>query len=171
MVTIDVVTAGNNSERISALAEELSGVATRHGLKVATAESLTAGNIAAALGRAPAAGDWFLGGIVAYHRRVKHGLLKVPPGPVVNKTAAIAMAESTAYLLRADLTLAVTGEAGPDPQEAGVAPGTVWFGIVEPGLTTATQKIFDGPPAAIVAGVVEHAVELLLRHAYSVAAI
>lgn len=159
----------DNDERVRARAEELSGLASRHGLKIATAESLTAGNIAATLGQAPSSGDWYLGGIVAYHKRVKHSLLKVPPGPVVSKTAAITMAETTANLVRADLTLAVTGEAGPETQED-VPPGTVWFGISEPGLTTATKEVFDGSPPEILAAVVEHALDLLLRHAYSVAA-
>ena len=67
---------------------------------VAAAESLTSGRVAAQLGAAPEAAEWFRGGLVAYHDQVKHGLLGVPDGPVVCDRAARQMARGAARLPR-----------------------------------------------------------------------
>lgn len=133
-------------------------------LTIATAESLTAGNIAAQLGKAPDAGSWFSGGIVAYNREAKQSVLQVPRGPVVCEDAARVMAHSTATLMGATLALAVTGEAGPDPQED-VPAGTVWFGVVDHGTVETEKQLYSGDPVDIVAATVEHAIRLLVRHA------
>ncbi|MGC5245975.1 CinA family protein [Gordonia sp. DT219] len=127
---------------------------------IAVAESLTGGSIAAALSRAESSGDWFAGGVVAYRPEVKHGLLRVPDGPIVSAAAAAAMAESTARLLQADLVVAVTGEGGPQPQED--APGTVWFGVCTHGRTETSKHRFDGEPSQIVEATTLHALELLV---------
>src|SRR5690606_18503376 len=89
-------------------AEQLADIASRAGLQIAVAESLTAGNLAAALGAAPNAGEWFRGGVVAYSRHVKHHVLDVPPGPVVCEDAAEAMAAGVKKMMDATLTVAVT---------------------------------------------------------------
>jgi len=77
--------------------EELAGVIASlldsAGLNVAVAESLTGGMVASALAEAPGSSNWFRGGVVAYASDVKHELLTVPPGPVVNAQAAAAMAD------------------------------------------------------------------------------
>jgi len=146
------------------MCRQLAAAVEEHGLSVATAESLTAGNIAAHLGKAPDAGSWFCGGIVAYTREVKHSVLHVPDGPVVCEEAARVMAHSTATLMGAALALAVTGEAGPDTQE-NVRPGTVWFGVVDHGTAETEKQVFSGDPEAVLGATVEHAIQLLLRHA------
>ena len=144
--------------------EQLATAATRRGLTVATAESLTSGNIAAHLGKAPDAGSWFSGGIVAYSPAVKHSVLHVPDGPVVCEDAVRVMAHSTATLMGATLALAVTGEAGPEPQED-QDPGTVWFGVVDHGVAETEKQVFSGEPEDILAATVEHAIKLLAQHA------
>jgi nicotinamide-nucleotide amidase len=95
---------------------------------VAVAESLTGGELAARFASAPGAGDWFRGGIVAYASDVKYDLLDVPVGPVVSEAAAAAMAAGACRLLGADVSVAVTGVAGPDDQD-GEPPGTVWLAL------------------------------------------
>lgn len=151
------------------LCNRLASVAVARGLSVSTAESLTAGNIAAHLGKAPDAGSWFSGGIVAYNREVKRSVLHVPNGPVVSEESARAMAHSTAALLGTTLTLAVTGEAGPQTQED-VTPGTVWFGVVDHGSVHAEKQVFSGEPEDILAATIEHGIKLLVRYASTDAA-
>ncbi|GAA2053798.1 CinA family protein [Williamsia deligens] len=145
------------------LCEQLAEVAQRTGRSIATCESLTAGNLAAQLGRAPSSGEWYAGGIVAYSPSVKHSLLHVPDGPVVSEDSARAMAHSTATMFGADLTIALTGEAGPDTDED-VPAGTVWIGIVDRGQSSTERTEFDGDPADVLAATVHAAVQLLLRH-------
>ncbi|QNG20485.1 CinA family protein [Rhodococcus triatomae] len=148
---------------LGALAESVSRVAIDAGLQIATAESLTGGRLAAALAASAHSSRWFRGGIVAYSSEVKHTLLRVPAGPVVCEDAAAAMAETTAELLGADLTLSVTGAGGPDPQD-GCPPGTVWFGVHAPGRDHTEVHRYDGEPAHVVEVTVRHALELLLSH-------
>jgi nicotinamide-nucleotide amidase len=90
------------------------------GLQVACAESLTGGLVAAEITSVPGASASFRGGVVAYATDVKQAVLGVPQGlldehgPVAEQTAA-AMAQAVAPLMTADLGLATTGVAGPDP--------------------------------------------------------
>ena len=141
-------------------AEEVSGLARQSGRTIAVAESLTGGQLAAALAAAPGAADWFHGGVVSYSRAVKHGLLEVPEGPVVSPVAAQAMAASTARLTGADVAVAVTGVGGPDEQD-GEPVGTVWFGICEHGDVRAEKARYDGGPEDVLADAVQHGLELL----------
>ncbi|MDH3308390.1 MAG: CinA family nicotinamide mononucleotide deamidase-related protein, partial [Acidimicrobiia bacterium] len=94
----------------------------RRGWSIATAESATAGLVSAALTSVPGASAVVRGGIVAYATDVKTGLLGVPvelvdAEGVVSEATALAMAEGAAERLGADVAVAVTGSAGPEPQE------------------------------------------------------
>lgn len=149
---------------VDEMCRQLASVAAERGLTVSTAESLTAGNIAAQLGKAPDAGSWFSGGIVAYNREVKQSVLHVPDGPVVSEEAARVMAHSIATLMGTTLSLAVTGEAGPQTQED-EAPGTVWFGVVDHGRAETEKRVFSGDPEYVLARTIEHAIRLLVQHA------
>lgn len=142
-------------------AQELAEIAGRAGLRVAVAESLTSGQIAATLGAANNSGEWFRGAVVAYSREVKYHVLGVPEGPVVTETAATAMAEGVQTLFEATLAVGVTGAGGPDPQD-GAEPGSVWFAVAAGGTVRAHHRRFTGDPAEVLDCTVEHAVQLLL---------
>jgi nicotinamide-nucleotide amidase len=135
--------------------------------RVAVAESLTGGELAARFASAPGAGDWFRGGIVAYASEVKHDLLQVPDGPVVSEAAAAAMAAGACRLLGADIAIAVTGVGGPDEQD-GEPPGTVWLALAQDGRTITRLERFSGSPEAIVdatcACAVQWVIEQCERH-------
>jgi nicotinamide-nucleotide amidase len=98
------------------------------GLTLAVAESVTGGLIASRITNVPGASRVFRGGVVSYASEVKYEVLDVPVGPVVTAEAAEAMAVGVRRLLKADVGIAVTGVAGPEPQED-QPPGTVFFGI------------------------------------------
>src|SRR6202034_794207 len=105
------------------------------GLSLGLAESLTGGLVASRLVGVPGASRWFRGSIVSYASEVKYNVLGVPEGPVVTAAAAGAMAEGARKVLGSEIGLALTGVAGPDPQE-GVAPGTVFVGLARAGVAT-----------------------------------
>ncbi|MFZ2172882.1 MAG: CinA family protein [Rhodococcus sp. (in: high G+C Gram-positive bacteria)] len=144
------------------VAERISAAAQDRDVTIATAESLTGGKISTVLGAAPSSSDWYRGSIVAYSSDVKHGLLKVPEGPVVSEPSARAMVGSVAELLDADLAVAVTGAGGPDSQD-GQEPGTVWFGIYDHGHIRTELKQFDGDPGEVVEATTAHALDLLVE--------
>lgn len=121
---------------------------------MATAESLTGGQLAGALTHAPGSSQTYVGGVVAYATSVKVGLLGVPASVVeaygvVSSECAVAMARGVAALTGAPYALSTTGVAGPDRQE-GHPPGTVHVGVVGPDGATALALELSGSRSDIV---------------------
>jgi nicotinamide-nucleotide amidase len=98
-------------------------------LTLGLAESVTGGLVAARLTDIPGASDVLRGSIVSYATEVKQHLLDVPEGPVVSEEAALAMARGAASVLGSDVTMALTGVAGPAEQD-GMPVGTLCVAIV-----------------------------------------
>jgi nicotinamide-nucleotide amidase len=119
------------------------------GLRLALAESLTGGMVAARLTAVPGASSWFAGGVVSYGGDVKHNLLGVPPGPVVSASAARDMAVGAEQVLGADAALALTGVAGPTVQEDQPV-GTVFVGVSLRGRAEAHQLSLSGGSRQLV---------------------
>ncbi|MEU8117319.1 CinA family nicotinamide mononucleotide deamidase-related protein [Spirillospora sp. NPDC049024] len=144
------------------------------GETVATAESLTGGLIGAELTATPGSSATYAGGVVAYATGLKERLLGVPGDLLaehgaVHPDVAAAMAAGVRDALGATYGLAVTGVAGPDPQD-GRPVGTVYVGLAGPGdsPTVVGPKLpvpGAGPEirAVIRRMTVVHALELLRR--------
>ncbi|MEV4900522.1 nicotinamide-nucleotide amidohydrolase family protein [Citricoccus sp. NPDC055426] len=103
------------------------------GLTVATAESLTAGLLAATLAEVPGASGTLQGGIIAYQNHVKTSLLDVDADLLarhgaVHPEVARQMAEGARRATGAEVGLATTGVAGPEPHQ-GRPVGTVYVGL------------------------------------------
>lgn len=109
--------------------------ATASRTTLATAESLTGGLLGALLTSVPGASEVFRGGVIAYATDIKSSLLSVDVallerGGPVQSEVALAMAQGVSGRLTADLTVGVTGVAGPGPQN-GVAPGVVHIAVFD----------------------------------------
>jgi nicotinamide-nucleotide amidase len=141
-------------------AERVGELALAQGRTIAVAESLTGGMIASALAQAQRASEWFRGSLVAYSTQVKHQVLKVPDGPVVSSDAATAMARSVRKLLRADISVAVTGAGGPAAQD-GHEPGTVFL-AVDGGREQVLRLDLPGEPATVCAAATLAALDALV---------
>ncbi len=113
------------------------------GLTLATAESVTGGLIASRLTNIAGASDVFRGSIVSYASAVKFSVLGVPEGPVISEEAAVAMAEGACRVLGADVSMVVTGVAGPDRQE-GQPVGSVWMATCVDGEAAAVPIRLPG---------------------------
>jgi nicotinamide-nucleotide amidase len=117
--------------------ESLEQVAVRlldeRSMSLACAESLTGGGVGERLTSVAGASTWFRGSAVVYTREMKQRVLGVPDEALVDGTVteacALAMARGARELFGADLGLALTGAAGPEPHD-GAAPGTIWVAIV-----------------------------------------
>lgn len=135
------------------------------GQTVAVAESLTGGLLAAALTGTPGASETFRGGLVVYATDLKARLAGVPvpllaaEGPVSPEVAG-ALAAGVRTRLEADWGVAVTGVAGPDPQQ-GVPVGTVYVGLAGPSGGEVHRLDLAGDRAAVRAGTVAAALRLL----------
>jgi nicotinamide-nucleotide amidase len=132
-----VSAAGAHPDAVAIVAE-----LTRRGWSVAVAESLTGGLLASALVDVPGASAAVRGGVVAYDTRVKAQTVGVDAdllrrtGPV-DPEVARQLADRVRHALAvdgasADVGVATTGVAGPDPQR-GHPVGEVWIGIALPG--------------------------------------
>ena len=101
------------------------------GMTLATAESLTAGQVAATLATVPGCSAVLRGGVVAYATDIKTSVLGLTEEQclhVVTQEVAEAMAQRACAVLQADLGLATTGVAGPEPLDD-QPPGTVWIAV------------------------------------------
>lgn len=153
--------ASSTTERAK-LAADIAELLSSSGLKVAVAESLTGGMVSSALAEAPGSSAWFCGALVAYTSEVKHMLLNVPSGPVVTADAAAVMANEVRRLLGADVSVSLTGAAGPDSQD-GQPPGTVFFGLSDSRHTHAEYRFFSGnDPGEVCTQTTAEALRLLL---------
>ena len=149
------------------------GLAAELGLKVATAESLTGGMLAAALVDVPGASTAFSGGVIAYDTALKHSILGVdadllaengPVDPEVARQMARGVRRACAVGARwADVGVATTGVAGPDPDpQTGQAVGTVWLGVSSALGERAVPLDLEGTRAEIQQATVRAAVDVLL---------
>lgn len=154
----------------SPAARELVGLLRRSGLTLAVAESLTGGAVTAAIVDVPGASTCLRGGVVAYASDLKSTLLGVDVALLsehgaVHPDVALAMAVGVRERLGADLGLATTGVAGPDPQD-GAAPGTFHVAVVGP---DGAEVVSVAPGesvgrAAVRAAARDAALALALRH-------
>ncbi len=154
----------------AAQTEELLAELAARGLTVAVAESLTGGLLTAELIRPAGASAVVLGGLICYATELKQRLLGVDAellerhGPVHPEVAA-QMADRVRRVLAvdgriADIGLATTGVAGPDPQGEHPA-GLAYVGIALGDRVEAIELRLDGGRDAVRAGVVARAVDEL----------
>ena len=117
------------------------------GLTLATAESLTAGLLASTIAEIPGCSAMLRGSLVTYHVDLKQDLLDVSDDAladgVVSRAVALEMARAAARLLVADIGVATTGVAGPDPHD-GAAAGSVWIAVSGPTGDRAAHLVIDG---------------------------
>lgn len=161
-----------------ALASTIVELAGALDLRVAVAESLTGGLLAGAIVGEPGASRVLSGGIVAYDTGLKRTLLGVDHellakrGPVDGEVArqmargarlACAVDRGDPGGLRpADIGVATTGVAGPDPDpQTGQPAGTVWVGLSVGGVDSAHLISLQGSRAEIRSGAVRAALRLV----------
>ncbi len=150
------------------LVERLAQALTARGWMMATAESCTGGLIAGACTDRAGSSDWFERGLVTYSNAAKTALLGVPADLIaahgaVSEPVARAMAAGARAHAPVQVSVAVTGVAGPGGGSAAKPVGTVWFGWATPqGVETECVR-FDGDRAAVRQATVAHALAGLLH--------
>ncbi len=143
------------------------------GWMLATAESCTGGLIAGACTDLAGSSAWFERGFVTYSNAAKTELLGVDAALIerfgaVSEPVARAMAQGALLHSPAQVSVAVTGIAGPTGGSAEKPVGTVWFGWSLRGAggalhTDTEHRRFDGDRAAVRAQTVAHALAGVLR--------
>ena len=129
-------------------------------ITVATAESCTAGLIAARLGDFSGVSEIFSEGFVTYSNAAKEKNLGVSHEALenfgaVSEIIARQMAEGVCNRTGARLGLSATGIAGPTGGTAEKPVGLVYMGVCLDGVTTVVREVFSGDRAEVRAQTVE----------------
>jgi len=135
------------------------------GRTIAVAESLTGGAVTSTLVEVPGASAVLRGGVVAYATDLKASILEVPAELLaargaVDPEVAAAMAVGVRRRCGADIGVATTGVAGPDPQD-GKPVGLVYLAVAAGEAVRVAERRFEGDRAAVRAAAVEAAIGLL----------
>jgi len=137
---------------------------------LATAESCTGGGIAEAITRIAGSSAWFDRAFITYSNQAKMDMLGVKKTTLdsvgaVSEAVAREMAEAALARSRADVTVAVTGVAGPDGGSIEKPVGTVWLAWASKNKPTISERcVFFGDRAAVRHQTIIHALTKLLHN-------
>lgn len=153
---------------IDQIVSDISEILIKRDWKIVTAESCTGGGLAFSLTKKPGSSRWFERGFVVYSNPSKEELLNVSSETLlkfgaVSRETAIEMAQGALNHSKANVSIAITGIAGPTGGTADKPVGTVWIAW---GLTD--QKIncegyhFPGDRRQVRQQAIQNALEKLL---------
>jgi nicotinamide-nucleotide amidase len=125
--------------QIADLVRRIAAALAAKSARIAVAESCTGGWIAKALTDLPGSSAWFGYGVVVYSNEAKRAVLGVSEDTLagqgaVSEDVAEQMATGMRLLSGAEITVAVTGIAGPDGGSSDKPVGTVCFAWAGPGV-------------------------------------
>lgn len=152
-----------------ALAADIGKQLRAHDLMLCVAESCTGGQLAQVITSVAGSSNWFERGFVTYSNEAKQEMLGVKENIIsrygaVSEQTAHAMAEGALRHSHADLSIAITGIAGPDGGTAEKPVGTVWFAWAGKNIATQTQhQQFSGDRIAISDQAVQFALKVMLE--------
>lgn len=134
---------------------------------LATAESCTGGLISAACTALAGSSDWFERGFVTYSNDAKTEQLGVDAQLIkdhgaVSEPVVRAMAFGAIRHSKAQVSIAVTGIAGPTGGSPDKPVGTVWFGFSVHGTLHSEVQHFDGDRNRVREATVQHALARLV---------
>lgn len=150
------------------LALALGNALAQRGMRLATAESCTGGRIAGTVTDIAGSSGWFDRGFVTYSNEAKCDMLGVDPATIaahgaVSEQTAREMAEGALKRSLADVSVAVTGIAGPGGATPTKPVGTVCIAWARRDRPTRSETlVFAGDRAAVRAKTVTHAMQALL---------
>ena len=135
------------SDDESSLEETVFRLLKKRGMAFATAESCTGGLIANRITNVPGASEVFTHGFVTYANAAKSGMLGISEQEIetygaVSEVVARAMADGALVKSGADITVSVTGIAGPGGGSEEKPVGTAWIAVALRGGPTEAFRVF-----------------------------
>lgn len=139
------------------------------GFKLTVAESCTGGLLCDRITNVPGSSDYFIGGIVAYAYEAKVELLGVSWDTLkaygaVSRETVLEMARGARRALEADISISVSGIAGPGGGMLEKPVGLTWVGLAAPDGEWARVFIWEGDRLQNKAQSAEGALQLLLDY-------
>lgn len=151
------------------IAPDLLDALRQAGLKIATSESCTGGNIAHHLTLVAGCSDVYMGGAVTYSNEAKADILGVDQAVIeaegaVSEPVVRAMAEGACRRFHTQCAVATSGIAGPSGGTDDKPVGTVWTAVVTPRGTFSELYHLAGPRSEIIDKATLLVLRLLLNH-------
>lgn len=156
-------------EKIKALVLQTAQVLQEQHLRLTTAESCTGGGLSYWLTSIPGSSDWFECAYVTYSNEAKMNMLEVSSLTLqqygaVSKETACEMAEFALQKSGADISIAITGIAGPAGGSEQKPVGTVWLAWAKRDRATQSEvHLFPGDRQQIRLASIATALEKLLE--------
>ena len=153
---------------MEALVNKLAERLLSRGIFLGTAESCTGGWIGRELTSVSGSSRWYEGGVICYSNDIKRNILQVPDALLqdygaVSEQVALAMADGACKVLKTDVSIAVTGIAGPGGGSAEKPVGAVWLAWCIEGKAVASYFQFSGDREQIRKQAVQKALDELLQ--------
>lgn len=151
------------------LIQKLFSLLDKYQFKISTAESCTGGMIAAAITEIAGSSAYFDRGFVTYSNEAKIEMLDVQPmtldrfGAVSEQTARLMARGAYAHSL-ADITVSVTGIAGPDGGTDKKPVGLVYIGLSTDDHAEVHKHLFDGDRASVRTQTMTHAIQHMIDY-------
>lgn len=144
----------NITAEIEKCITEVAASLCQSGKTLATAESCTGGWLAKACTDFAGSSAWFSGSIVAYTEAVKTQVLGVNQKTIdgygiVSRQVAEEMAIRVKALLNVDVSIGVTGYAGPSGGDQYEPKGCVWVAVCQGQEITSQRYMFEGSRASV----------------------
>ena len=135
--------------KIKIKSKELVDKLIEKNLKITSAESCTGGLFAASITSISGSSGCFEGSFVTYSNEIKNKIINVKKETLsnygaVSKECVIEMAENSRQIMEADISIAISGIAGPDGGSEEKPVGLVWICLYAENYTKPYKIIFSG---------------------------
>ncbi|MEG6042608.1 2-oxo-tetronate isomerase [Enterobacter ludwigii] len=159
----------DNNYTVAELTKKVASKLTDLGLRLTTAESCTGGKLSVALCAEENTAEFYDVGLVVFSDGAKERILGVRPETLERYTAVseqtvTEMAARILEIAQADVSIAISGYAGPEGGDDGTAAGTVCFAWNLHGHTETRTVLFSGDCQDVVEKAVQYSLsELVTR--------
>ncbi|MEP8941942.1 2-oxo-tetronate isomerase [Enterobacter ludwigii] len=159
----------DNNYTVAELTKKVASKLTDLGLRLTTAESCTGGKLSVALCAEENTAEFYDVGLVVFSDGAKERILGVRPETLERYTAVseqtvTEMAARILEIAQADVSIAISGYAGPEGGDDGTAAGTVCFAWNLRGHTETRTVLFSGDCLDVVEKAVQYSLsELVTR--------
>lgn len=153
--------------KIKIKSKELVDKLIEKNLKITSAESCTGGLFAASITSISGSSGCFEGSFVTYSNEIKNKIINVKKETLsnygaVSKECVIEMAENSRKIMNADISIVISGIAGPNGGSDDKPVGLVWICLSADNYTKPYKNIFSGDRDKIREASVIFALDLVL---------
>ena len=153
--------------KIKIKSKELVDKLIEKNLKITSAESCTGGLFAASITSISGSSGCFEGSFVTYSNEIKNKIINVKKETLsnygaVSKECVIEMAENSRKIMNADISIVISGIAGPNGGSDDKPVGLVWICLSADNYTKPYKNIFSGDRDKVREASVIFALDLVL---------